>query len=309
MKPTNLFGMLVFVSLVLGACGAPAATATALPPTPEATMTPLQPAMPTAGTAPLTTEMLRNMQYTLPFYNRTVSLTDGNYQEGTGDNSYSVILLDNAVALGDLNQDGVGDAVVAMSENGGGSGEFESLIAVLDQAGTPVQAGAVQLGDRVQINSVSIQNGQVMLQMLVQSPNDPMCCPSLPVTETYILANGNLVLTHFISKTTDGTERTIQIESPTAGTQVAGVVEVKGSVSVAPFENTLGYRLYDAANNQLAEGSFIVQAGTTGTGGTFDATIDVSQVPAGTAFRLALLDISAADGSTLALDSVELTRR
>ncbi|HTX79642.1 MAG TPA: Gmad2 immunoglobulin-like domain-containing protein [Longilinea sp.] len=307
MKTTNLFGMLVFVSLVLGACGTPAATATALPPTPEATMIPLQPATPTAGIAPLTMPMLRNMQYSLPFYNRTVSLTDGSYQEGAGGNSYSVILLDNTMAFGDLDGDGVADAVAVVSENGGGSGEFESLIAILDQAGTPAQVSAAQLGDRVQINAVSIQDGQVMLQMLVQGPNDPMCCPSLPVTETYVLSNGNLVLVHLTSETADGTKRIIQIESPAAGTQVADTVEVKGSMSVAPFENTLGYRLYDVTDNQLAEGSLTVDA--TGTGGTFDATIDVSPVPTGTAFRLVLLDISAADGTTLALDSVDLSRK
>jgi hypothetical protein len=79
-------------------------------------------------------------------------------------------------------------------------------------------------------------------------------------------------------------------------------------VSIAPFENTLGYRLYDVANSQLAEGSVTVKADTAGAAGTFDATIDLSQVPAGATFRLVLLDTSAADGTTLALGSVELSK-
>ena len=78
---------------------------------------------------------------------------------------------------------------------------------------------------------------------------------------------------HLASQTTGGTERTIQIESPAAGTQVGDTVEVKGSVSIVPFENTLGYRLYHAANNQLAEGTFVT-ANITGTSGTFDATVE-----------------------------------
>ena len=82
-----------------------------------------------------------------------------------------------------------------------------------------------------------------------------MCCPSLPVTETYILAMGNLVLAHLNSQTSDGSNRTIQTESPIAGSKVGSFVEVKGSVSVAPFENTLGYRLYDEANSQIDGGS------------------------------------------------------
>jgi Immunoglobulin-like domain of bacterial spore germination len=309
MKLIKSLLILALFGLALNACSSPIATATALPTSPAATLTPLQPVTPTVGNAPLTAQLLRNMQYTLPFYNRTVSLADGSYQEGTGSNSYSVIFLDNAVAFGDLNQDGVADAAVVMAENGGGSGEFESLVAVLDQAGTPVQASAIQLGDRVQINSIDIQNGQVVLRLLVQGPNDAMCCPSLPVTETYVLSNGNLVLVHLISQAADGTERTIQIESPAADTQVGGTVEVKGSVSIAPFENTLGYRLYDAANNQLAEGTVAVKVDTAGAAGTFDATIDVSQVSAGATFRLVLLDTSAADGTTLALGSVELLKK
>ena len=108
---------LALVSLVLSACGAPVA-GDRIPTSPVATLTPLQPATPTTGNAPLTTQLLRNMQYSLPFYNRTVSLTDGSYQEGTGSNSYSVIFLDNAVAFGDLNQDGVADAAVVVSRMG-----------------------------------------------------------------------------------------------------------------------------------------------------------------------------------------------
>jgi hypothetical protein len=308
MKRINLLGIVALVSLVLSACGAPVAATATLPAAPTDTLTPLQPATPTVGNAPLTTQQLRNMQYSLPFYNRTVSLTDGTYQKGTGSDSYSAMLLDNAVAFGDLDNDGIADAAVVVAENGGGSGEFESLVAVLDQVGTPVQAGVVELGDRVQINSVVIQNGQIVLKMLVQGPNDPLCCPSLPVTETYILAKGNLVLVHLNSQTTDGRDRAIQIESPTAGSKVGSSVEVKGSVSIAPFENTLGYRLYDEANSQIDEGSITVAADSAGAAGTFDATIDLSKVASGSTFRLVLLDSSAADGSTLALDSVELVK-
>jgi len=308
MKHIAFLGIMALFSLGLSACGTPTATVTASPVAPAATQTPLQSATPTGGNASLTTQQLRNMQYTLPFYQRTITLTNGTYQEGTGGKGYSAKLLDNTVALGDLNDDGVADAVVAVVENGGGSGEFESLVAVLDQAGNPAQAGVVQLGDRVQINSVAIQNGQIVLQMLVQGPNDPMCCPSLPVTETYVLTKGNLAVVHLTSQTTDGTVRTIQIESPTAGTKVGGSVEVKGNVSVLPFEKTLGYRLYDTSDTQIDGGSIMVEADTAGSAGTFDATIDLSKVASGSTFRLVLLDTSAADGTTVALDSIGLSK-
>ena len=45
-----------------------------------------------------------------------------------------------------------------------------------------------------------------------------------------------------------------------------------------------------------------------GTGGaaTFDAPIDIFSLPKGMPIRLELVEVSMADGSTLALDSVEL---
>ena len=116
-----------------------------------------------------------------------------------------------------------------------------------------------------------------------------------------------LEMTHFVSKTSDGTERSINIESPASGTQVSGSVQVKGKMSIAPFENNLAYRIYDASGNELAAGPFMVNADTMGGPGTFDNVIDLSTIPAGLVVRLELQDLSMADGSTLAMDLVELT--
>jgi hypothetical protein len=196
---------------------------------------------------------------------------------------------------------------VILAENGGGSGVFESLVVVLNQHGLPKQSGSAALGDRVKVNAVTIQDQRIRLDLTVQGPNDPMCCPTLPKTQTYRLSQNTLILTHLVSKTAQGAERSITITNLQDGSQVSSPAQVKGSVTIAPFENSLVYRLIDQAGNKLAEGPLPVQASQPGGAGLFDATVDLSAVKPGTAFFLSIADLSAADGTTQAQDAVELT--
>jgi hypothetical protein len=282
----------------------PAPTATPNPPTPTAPPTPTMTPMPVG----ITRDILRNMEYTLPYSQKTVKLVDGSYQAGAGADALEVKLTD-AIAQGDLNGDHTPDAAVILSENMGGSGVFMSVVVVLNQNGKPVQAAATQLGDREQVNTITINGQWIILDMIVHGPNDPMCCPSQPKTQTYTLASYSLVLTHLTSKTPNGDMRAITIENPAAGAQVGDSLQVKGSVTIAPFENTLAYRLTDAAGDLIGEGPLNVTAADMGGPGTFDSAIDLTKAPAGSTMRLSILDLSAADGSVLAMDSVELTRQ
>ena len=136
-----------------------------------------------------------------------------------------------------------------------------------------------------------------------------MSNPTEKVSETYQLPGiglTNLVLIHFISKTPDGSERSITINSPKKGNQVSRSIQVVGSMPIGPFENTVTYRIYDESGNNLAEGPFMVNSDGAGGPASFDAPIDISALPQGIPIRLELVDFSMADGSTLALDSVEL---
>jgi uncharacterized protein YgiM (DUF1202 family) len=58
----------------------------------------------------------------------------------------------------------------------------------------PATVAATELGDRVEVNSVTIENNQIVVDMLTQGPDDPMCCPSQEVQQTYELQDGELVL-------------------------------------------------------------------------------------------------------------------
>jgi hypothetical protein len=77
-------------------------------------------------------------------------------------------------------------------------------------------------------------------------------------------------------------------------------------VAIAPFENTLTYRIYDVGGVELAVGAIAVTAADLGAPGAFDEVISLGNILSGAAIRIEIQDISAADGSLLAMDSVEL---
>ena len=273
----------------------------------SATLTPAPAAGRTPTLIPLTYEFLRNMRYFVPTSKKTIRLVDGSYQDGSGADYLSVKMAE-AYAIGDLNNDGVNDAAVILAENTGGSGVFTSLVVMIYQNGQPAQL-AMEIGDREQVKTVTIKDQLLTLEMVVHLPKDAACCPTQPKTETYTLTQYGLILTHSTTRTPAGAERSIAIANPASGAAVGATVQVKGSVTIAPFENTLAYHLSDTSGNLIAEGSLNVTAYEFGGPGTFDSAIDLPKVTPGVNFRLAILDLSAADGSVLAMDSVVLTRQ
>jgi hypothetical protein len=273
-------------------------TNTPLPPTPT-----VPTAQATSSPGGLTLDMLKNGIYHTPAYDRTVTLVNGAYSEGSGASAFSVQMLD-LYALGDLNGDGKADAAILLAENGGGSGVFESLIAVIDQGGKPHQESQAQLGDRVQIRSADISSGVIHLDMLVSGPNDPMCCPSVPQKQSYWLIDNRLWLMRLIS-TTGGVDHTINIDSPAIWASVGNPFTVKGSVTVLPFENTLAYRIYLTDGTKVNESTLTVTP-TASTAGTFSRDFNLSAAGITDWVIIQFVDVSAADGSTIALGSVIL---
>ncbi len=49
------------------------------------------------------------------------------------------------------------------------------------------------LGDRVVLNSVTIEDDQIVVDMVTLGPDDPQCCPRMRVVNTYALQDGELV--------------------------------------------------------------------------------------------------------------------
>jgi len=326
MKPIfPIFSLLVLASMA--ACGVspgaspgpvaspmPYPTASATPSLPavtaveQITLQPgVEPSQDAQDTAALQ-EVLKNSTFTAPNYNKTITLRDGKFEAGTGAD-YLLVQMLPQMAFGDLNQDGQIEGAVLLGENGGGSGVFVSLIAVTLKGGVPVQAGTALVDDRPKIRGLSIKDGQIILDALIHGPADAMVNPTLPVIETYQIVSGDLVLTRLVSKTPDGQDRTINISSPAGQAEVKGSVKVTGTMSIAPLEKNLLYRIYDENGKKLAEGPFPLKAGRPGVKVAFENTIRIPPIASGSAIRLELSDSSLKDGSQQALTSVFLVTK
>jgi heat shock protein HslJ len=143
----------------------------------------------------LTEIQLANATYS-GIYDEPVTLTDGIYEgepfEEGGVARPVVEYIANSTVYGDLNSDGMADAAVLLVENSGGSGNFSYVGAQLDQAGQPVDGGTSLLGDRTQLISMVIENGQVVAEIVTPGPDEPLCCGTLKVRKTLVLQDGKL---------------------------------------------------------------------------------------------------------------------
>lgn len=131
----------------------------------------------------ISAESLRNMYYRSEgTRSGRVLVTDGRYEDPEG--HVWVTMLDN-IAWGDVTGDGKSEAVVVLGTNTGGSGVFHSLALVADVEGVPSNIAIAQLGDRIKLKGLSIEDGDVTVEMVTHGPGDPMCCPTKPVTRVY----------------------------------------------------------------------------------------------------------------------------
>jgi len=303
----NRYCVKLFLALTLGMSACALAVASTPP-----TLAPGQTTTPglTAPLRDLSLQQIRNAEYRLGTSDdhAVVQLSDGKYQRGADLTTldFVSVFLSDFVSFGDLKGDGMNAAAAMFFENYGGTGNFGLLAIYTNVNGLPVFLTSTLIDDRPIINRVSIENGEVYLDATVHGFEDPGCCPQLPTTRRFALVNNQLRLTNYTATTPAGVQRIIEISSPANGTETSGSVQLSGNVSIAPFENNLTYSIFAEAGNQIAVGPVTVTAPDLGAPGTFIVAISLAGIPAGTTIYLEIQDISAADGSLLALDVVEL---
>ena len=139
----------------------------------------------------LTAEVLGNTVYLMDLVEEgAVPLVNGRFQD-TARRVQTVMLA--TYATGDLDGDGWLDAAVVLATSTGGSGTFGHLAAVLNRDGEPANVASLFLGDRLKVEQVAIEGGDILLALIVHGPSDPMCCPSVPAERRYRLSGDELI--------------------------------------------------------------------------------------------------------------------
>jgi hypothetical protein len=152
--------------------------------------------MPPANAADLTVDQLNNRRYLIPSWENPdqgewVQLKNGEFTRKNPDNPLFVNLV--KIALGHLSRHPTQDAAVIYAYNTGGSGIFTMLGAVIHDQGKFKDIAPTDLGDRVKINSLNIQSGKIVIDLVTHGPNDPACCPTAKKIATYALVGNKLV--------------------------------------------------------------------------------------------------------------------
>jgi hypothetical protein len=149
-----------------------------------------------ANAADLTVDQLKNCPYFIPSWENPdqgdwVQLKNGEFARRNPDNPLFVSVV--KIAFGYLANHQTKDAAVIYGYNTGGSGFFVMLSAVINDQGKPKFIALADLEDRVKINSLSIQSGKIVVNMVIHGPNDPACCPTVKKIATYSLVGNKLV--------------------------------------------------------------------------------------------------------------------
>ena len=140
----------------------------------------------------LTGEALRDAEYEYDS-GTTVPLRDGHFEivrDPRWLTERESWWLDDAIAFGDLDADGIADAVTMLNHYGGGnSGYFKTLVVVINRAGQPVHVASQSLGSRIPIHSLGIENGVITLEMTTHGPADRPCCPTVRTVARFRLVS------------------------------------------------------------------------------------------------------------------------
>lgn len=127
-----------------------------------------------SGVQRLSLESLKNSEFI--WQGKTEKLTDGIFYlktlEGKGgevpldesQKDYYVMLDQNHIIYGDLNNDGKEDAASFLISQVGGTGVWRALIVFVNQNGKPKSINGASQGDRTEINSFTLKDGIITIE-------------------------------------------------------------------------------------------------------------------------------------------------
>lgn len=143
-----------------------------------------------AGGADAAMTELGNATYT-GIEDEPVTLANGSwegspYVEG-GASRPRVGLLEDFYFSGDLDADGYEETVVMLWQSAGGTGSNIYIAVMKPGDGGFENISTALMGDRVKLRSGKIDSGKIFIEVLQAGENDPMCCPTMLATRTWML--------------------------------------------------------------------------------------------------------------------------
>ena len=143
-------------------------------------------------------EKLKNTSYQLPGLGEgnsaiKIQLQNGGYVNN--EEKQRIIFVDQSglITFGNIKNDNNEDAVSLLVVNADPSNSFIYLTPVINVNQNPQNVGSVFLGDRVQVQSIKLNNRQIEVKLIKHTPNDAKGTPTLPVTQIYRLEGNKLI--------------------------------------------------------------------------------------------------------------------
>jgi heat shock protein HslJ len=129
-------------------------------------------------------------------FDQAITLAGGRYEgqpaEPGAASRPTALLWEPTFHTADL--DGVigNEALAMLSSNAGGSGESVFLAVFGTRDGALANVATVPVGDRVRLQSLWLERGKVVMDVIESGPNDAACCPTQVARKTYGYEGGTL---------------------------------------------------------------------------------------------------------------------
>ena len=156
---------------------------------------PPAPAQPAGPPPAPTLEQLQSASVSGVF-DQAVTLSGGVYEgepaEAGASSRPRLVLWAPTLHFGDIDGAEGSEAVAALSSTSGGSGEFVHVAVFGIRDGALVNLGTAPVGDRIRLQSLWLERGRILMDVIEAGPDDAACCPTQVARKTYAMEGGAL---------------------------------------------------------------------------------------------------------------------
>lgn len=117
-----------------------------------------------------------------------ITLKAGQWEK---DKAYAA-LLDGFLIAGDLDRDGMPEAVVIITDGVRGGASSDYLAVLGRRGGQILNISTVKIGSAMQLRSAAVEGANVNLNVIRHGKDDQKCCPTEKATLTYTMPSGAL---------------------------------------------------------------------------------------------------------------------